>query len=265
MEATNEQKLVSPAETKPVEELETLFVEYQHVDFPDLLGGAGLTILYYLKGPHTATELAKLSGLGRSTVYRRLDDLQMVGIVGKHNSQYRVNDPFSTLPSIARGLSHQAHRLEAEEYTSGVNIIWERHDEYLFACESTVDADAFYETGPPAFEQFGIPLLTKQRQYYIRSDRLAGISPAELVSHTLLIDDGSRYRTYCLLLIAAQSLDVDSLRESATQYDPEAAQSLVELVEALCEYLETDGSRSGDQFPEWKEFKQTAADYEIDL
>ena len=86
----------------------------------------------------------------------------------------------------------QGHRLEAEEYTSGVNIIWERHDEYLFACESTVDADAFHETGLPAFEQFGVPLLTKQRQYYIRSDRLAGISPPELISHTLLIDNEVR-------------------------------------------------------------------------
>ena len=102
MEATHERKLVPPAETKPVEELETLFLEYQHVDFPDLLGGAALTILYYLESPHTATELAELSGLDRSTVYRRLDDLRVVGIVGKHNSQYRVNEPFSTLPSIAR-------------------------------------------------------------------------------------------------------------------------------------------------------------------
>ncbi len=190
------------------------------MNLPDLVAGAGLLVLYYLDRGRTATELAELSGVSQATIYRRLDDFQRVGVVGKSKSQYRLNDPFAVLAPIARGLLHQKHRREAERHANGLNFIWETHDEFLFACDSDVTADGFYLTGPALFEAFDVPLLTRDRRHYFRTDRLSKITPAELVCHTLLIDDGPRYRTYCLLLMERQDIERTVLRERAEHYLP---------------------------------------------
>lgn len=259
------QKLVLLAEVEPVEQLENLITEYSHVDFPQLIAGSGLQLLYYLDRSRTATELTEMSGVSRATVYRRLDGLQRVGIVGKSDSHYQINEPFSTLSSIARGMAHQEHRHEAERYVDSANILWENHKEYLFACDDQISTDAFHQTGPSLFVEFDIPLLTRSREHYLRSDRITSISPAELVCHTLLIDDTSRYRTYCLLLIRKESIGRAALSECAEHYDPEADINLVKIIEELVEYLETEGSVTSDLLPSWEDFKSTAADYEINV
>ncbi|GAB7020878.1 helix-turn-helix domain-containing protein [Halostagnicola bangensis] len=257
------QKLVSPTDIEPIEQLEGLLTEYSHMDLPDLIAGAGLLVLYYLDQGRTATELAERSGVSQATVYRRLDDFQRVGVVGKSKSQYRLNDPFAVLAPIARGLLHQKHRREAQRHASGLNFLWETHDEFLFACDSDVTADGFYLTGPALFEVFDIPLLTRDRRHYVRTDRLSKITPAELVCHTLLIDDGPRYRTYCLLLMQQQDIERTTLRERAEHYLPEATIDLRAIVDELIEYVETDGATTTEQLPKWEDFKQTARDYEI--
>jgi DNA-binding transcriptional regulator GbsR (MarR family) len=258
-------KLVAPAEIEPIEELEALLAEFGHVDFPELVAGAALQLCYYLDRPRTATELTELSGVSRATVYRRLDDLQTVGIVGKSGSRYQLNDPFSTLSGIARGLAHHEHRREAKQHTTGVRIVWETHDEYLLACDDEIDAEEFHLTGPARFADFDIPLLTRDRRHYLRSDRNRAVSPAELVSHMLLIDDSSRYRTYCLLVIVGEGIESEALRECARRYDSEADFDLIAAVDELVEYLETEGDIEANGLPTWKEFKSTAADYEISV
>lgn len=259
------QKLVTLSEIEPMERLESLVLEHNHVDFPPLIAGSGLVLLYYLDEPRTATVLSEMSGVSRATVYKRLNTLQRVGIVGKSESQYRLNEPFSSLSGIARGLAHHEHRREAERYTSGVNIRWETHDEYLFACDTEFVAEQFHETGPGLFAEFDIPLLTRQRRHYLRSSRTTNVSAADLVCHTLLIDDGARYRTYSLLLIQAERVGRDSLRDAAEHYSPAAGVNLRAIVDELIAYLETEGEVTADQLPSWQEFKNTAADYEIDV
>lgn len=51
-------------------------------------------MLYYLNHHRTATELAEVGGISRATVYRRLDNLQAVGIIGKSASHYQLNARF---------------------------------------------------------------------------------------------------------------------------------------------------------------------------
>ena len=54
--------------------------------------------------------------------------------------------------------------------------------------------------------------------YYLFSEEIDAITPAELCCHTLLIDDGSRYRKYCLLLLSHVDIDEEDLREQAVKY-----------------------------------------------
>lgn len=264
-ERTGREKLVTLSDIGPVAQLEGILTEYSHMDLPGLIAGSGLQLLYYLDEERTAPELAERSGVSQATVYRRLEEFQRVGVVGKSKSQYRLNDPFTALASIARGLFHQTHRREAEEHTSGLKFHWESHDEYLLACDTDINAVGFYETGPARFGDFDIPLLTRDRRHYFRTDNLAEITPAELVCHTLLIDDSSRYRTYCLLLIEGQDIDRPELHKRAAHYLPEANLDLRAIVDDLFEYLETEGETATEKLPQWNEFKQTASEYEVTL
>jgi DNA-binding MarR family transcriptional regulator len=256
-------KLVTLTDIEPIEQLEGLFSEYSHVNFPALLSGAALRLLYHLDRSRTVTELAEVSDIGRSTAYRQLDELQRVGIVGKSKSHYQLNEPFTTLSEIARGLAHHRHRREAEQYAESINIFWETHNEYLFACDGEINADRFHRTGPAQFAEFNIPLLTRKREHYFRSDRIQSISPAELVCHTLLIDDGSRYRTYSLLLIKKHGIEPTAFQECTAYYAPEADIDLQTIGDELITYLETEGETTTKQLPTWEDFKSTAADYEI--
>lgn len=262
---TGREKLVALANLEPVEELETLLIEYEHVPFAEVVAGSALVLLYYLDQPRTATELTEMTGLSRATVYRRLDDLQEVGIVGKSRSRFRLNDPFSPLVSIARGVAHHQHKREAEQYTSGVIIVWERHDEYLLACDSEIEASGFHLTGPALLAEFDLQLLTRDRRHYFRSDGLASVSPVDLVCHLLLIDDGPRYRRYCLLLMEACGLDPAALRDRAEQYEPLADIELSATVEELTEYLRTQGAATHPELPSWDEFQSLAAEYEVEI
>ncbi|SEO19845.1 hypothetical protein SAMN04487948_10136 [Halogranum amylolyticum] len=85
------------------------------------------------------------------------------------------------------------------------------------------------------------------------------MSPAELCCHTLLIDDGPRYRSYCLLLLSHVDVDEDELRDQAAKYGLEGT------INALLRYLETHGNGEGTGLPEWSVFQELAADYEVSL
>ncbi len=101
-------------------------------------------------------------------------------------------------------------------------------------------------------------MLTRHR-YCLYSEDLDAVSPAELCCHALLIDDGSRHRSYCLLLLSHVDVDEGHLRERAANYD------LEDKIDALVRYLETHGEVDDDRLPEWNVFQELAADYEVRL
>ena len=90
--------------------------------------------------------------------------------------------------------------------------------------------------------------------------RLIGpADPAELYSHTLLIDDGSRHRSYCLILLGHVDVGEADLRAQAATY------GLDDEIDALRRYLETHGEVDDDRLPEYEGFQELAADYVVPL
>ena len=264
-EQQNGRYRVSLSNAEPTERFADLTREFPHVAFPDLLAGPTIQLLYYLNAERTAAELTEWTAVSRATVYRRLKQLRNVGIVTKHDARFSLTEQFEALAAFARSLVRHLHRQEASEHAASVRLIWIDVDEYLFSCRTDVAEPLFHQTGPDALGQYGIDLLTREEQYYFRSEDRADLAPEDLVGHLLLIDDGARYRSYCLLLIAACGIGEETLTRTAERYDRDAEIDLREIIRELCAYLDSNGSVSGERLPEWETFKSTAADYDISV
>jgi len=250
-------KHVHRSSAKAIELYDQFVQRYPHIPFPELLGGATLRVLYHLDGPASPTELAEKSGVHRSTVYRSLSPLQHRGIVYRDDGQFVLNDEFEELATLAREFAHHRNRNRIEEHTDTYTILWESLDEFLVQTDELIGTSAFHVTGPERFQVHDLPLLARERRYYLYSESTDEISPEELCCHMLVIADDTRSRSYCLLLLGEVDVDRDELLDAAARYD------VVDDVEALLEYLDTEGETRTERLPTWDEFRDLADEYGV--
>ncbi len=258
-ERDGRRKRVIPSDARAVELYQDLVRQHSHIDFPELLNGKALEVLYYLDQPRTVSEIADQSDNYRNTVNRVLKRFCDRGLVGTVDGYYDFNADFDRLHEFARELAHHLHRQRLGAVAPKGTILWEDYDEFLAQAETEIDAEAFHETGLARFGAYDLQFLLTGHRYYVYSEDLDAVSPAELCCHTLLIDDGSRHRSYCLLLLSHVDVDEAALRAQAAKY------GLEDEIDALLSYLETHGEVDDDRLPEWDEFQQMAADYEVRL
>ncbi|WEL18783.1 Transcriptional regulator, contains HTH domain [Halorhabdus sp. SVX81] len=259
-ERDGRRKRVVPSDARAVEIYQDLVRQHSHIDFAELLTGKAIEVLYYLDQPRTVSEIATRSDNYRNTVNRVLKRFRDRGLVGTDDGRYDFNADFDRLQEFARELVHHLHRQRLESVAPQGTILWEDYDEFLAQAETEIDAEGFQETGLARFAAFDLQFLLTSHRYYRFSTELDEVSPAELCCHTLLIDDGSRHRSYCLLLLSHVDVDEEDLRDQAAKYDLEAE------IDALLRYIETQGEvKDDDRLPEWDEFQELAADYEVDL
>ena len=258
-ERDGRRKRVTPSDARAVEVYQDIVRQHSHIDFPELLTGKALEVLYYFDQPRTVSDIATQSDNYRNTVNRVLKRLRDRGLVGTDDSRYTFNGDFDHLHEFARELAHHLHRHCLASVAPNGTILWEDYDEFLAQTETEVEAEHFHETGLARFAAFDLQFLLTRHRYYLYSEDIEDVSPAELCCHTLLIDGNTRYRSYCLLLLSHVDVDEDDLRERAEKY------GLEDEIDALLQYLETHGEIEDGRLPEWSEFQELAADYEMDL
>jgi DNA-binding MarR family transcriptional regulator len=257
-ERDGRRKRVVPSDARAVERYQDLVRQHSHIEFPELLTGKTLEILYYLDQPRTVADIADRTDNYRNTVNRILKRFRDRGLIGSDEGRYDFNADFDRLHEFARELVHHLHRQRLEPLAPKGTILWEDYEEFLAQTETEIDVEGFHETGLALFAVFDLQFLLTGHRYYLYSEELDAVSPAVLCCHTLLIDDGSRYRSYCLLLLSHVDVDEDDLRQQAATY------GLEDEIDALLRYLETHGGVDADRLPEWSEFQKLAADYEIE-
>ncbi|ELZ21056.1 hypothetical protein C475_18898 [Halosimplex carlsbadense 2-9-1] len=257
-ERDGRRKRVVPSDARAVELYRDLVRQHSHIEFPELLTGKALEVLYYLDQPRTVSEIADRSDNYRNTVNRVLKRFRDRGLVGTADGRYDFNADFDRLHEFARELAHHLHRQRLEAVAPKGTILWEDYDEFLAQAETEIDAEEFHETGLAQFAAFDLQFLLTAHRYYFYSEELDAVSPAELCCHTLLIDDDSRHRSYCLLLLSHVDVNEEVLREQAAKY------GLEDEIDAVLRYLETHGEVDDDWLPEWDEFQKLAADYKIE-
>ena len=251
------QKQINRSDARAIELFDSFVQQYSHIPFPELLGGATLRLLYYLQSSATATELAERVGVHRSTVHRSLSPLENRGMIYKSDGKYTLNDDFEELSTVAREFAHLRHRHRVEDHVEPFTILWESLDGFLVQTRAEIDEDAFHLTGPELFGAYDPPLMARQRRYYLHSESVDGVSPAELCCHMLVIDDGTRSQSYCLLLISETAIDRDELLEAAQKYEVD------DRVSNLLEYLDTEGENRSGRLPRWEEFRELADEYGV--
>lgn len=253
-------KQVRPSDAKALELFANITQAYSHIEWPELLSGATLRILYYLDTPRAATDLARHADVHRSTVHRALDPLQHRGIIYQaEDDAYALNEGFEQLSTLARELAHHDHRQTVEQQTDTYTILWELLDEFLVQTADEITDDDFIPTGPEQFQAYDLPLLARDRRYYFYSKTMSDLSPETLCCHMLVIDSGSRAQSYCLLLLSHVDVDRDELRAQAVKYDVD------DLVEDLLAYLDTSGEQRTSRLPEWEDFQKLAEDYGVTI
>lgn len=249
-------KFVSPSEARAIELLQDLTQRHSHIEWPELLAGATLKVLYYLDIPRSVSDLQERTPVHRSTIYRAVTPLEHRGITYRTDEgAYALNEGFEILSQFARELAHQRHRTTTETHTSTYTILWESVDEFLVQTSEQLDHADFLPTGPAQFQAYDLPLLARKRRYYLYSEPAAEVTPATLCCHMLLIDDGTRTQSYCLLLLSHVDVDADELHEQADRYD------ISDTVDDLLVYLETRGAKTTSTLPTWEEFESLAEEY----
>lgn len=253
-------KQVRPSDAKALELLADITQTYSHIEWPELLSGATLRVLYYLDTPRAATDLARRADVHRSTVHRALDPLQHRGIIYQtEDDAYALNEGFKQLSTLARELAHHDHRQTVEKRTDTCTILWESLDEFLVQTADEIADDDFISTGPERFQTYDLPLLARDRRYYLYSETTSALSPETLCCHMLVIDSGARAQSYCLLLLSHVDIDRDELRAQAVTYGVD------DLVEDLLTHLDTGGEQRTSRLPEWEDFQELAEDYGVTI
>lgn len=243
-ELDGRRKRVVPSDSRAVEVYQDLVRQHSHINFPELLTGKALEVLNHLDQPRSVAEIADLSDNYRNTVNRVLKRFCDRGLVGTDDGRYDFNDDFDQLHEFAHELVHHFHRQRLESVVPDGTILWEDYDEFLAKTDTEIDDEHFHETGLARFAAFDLQFLLTGHRYYFYSDELDAVSPAELCCHTLSIDDGPRYQSYCLLLLSHVDVDEEKLREQAVKYGLEGT------IDALLRYLETHGDVDADYLPE---------------
>jgi DNA-binding MarR family transcriptional regulator len=250
-------KRIQRSDAQAIELYDRFVQRYSHIPFHELLAGATLKILYHLDAGTAATELAQRADVHLSTVHRSLSPLEHRGMVSKTDGAYALNKEFEDLSELAQAFAHLRNRERVDDHAQSYTILWESLEEILVQTDETIDADQFHLTGPETFQDYELPLLARQRRYYLYSESVEEITPAELCCHMLLIDDGTRSQSYCLLLLRKESVDRETLLVAADRYGVTAT------VENLLAYLDSEGkNRSGD-LPRWEEFRELADEYGV--
>ena len=250
-------KQVASIESKAIELYHDIAQQYGHIDPPALLSGPTVSLLYYLNEPITVAELAERTDNYRNTVNRRIKQLLDRGIVRKAGSRYQLNEGFQVLHEFAREYVHHVHRQRAAEAADAFTILWEDQATFLIRTDQSVTDEAFLLTGPERFEEYGVPLFATRSRYYVYPAERVDLTPEELICHTLAIDSGSRYQSYCLLLLGANAIDESRLRDRSEIYNVRTT------VDRLLEYLNSRGESGGANLPTWAEFQDLADEYGV--
>ncbi|WP_458190548.1 MarR family transcriptional regulator [Haladaptatus sp. NG-WS-4] len=233
----NNQRQVHLADHPVVEAYRTLQSELSHVEWIDLLSPATLRVCWYLDEPCRVSEIAERLAITRQGVHKALSPLKHRAMLSSSGPEYALSEDLSPLLAFARAVVQHEHRSRARAVAPSATVEWCDPKRALVRVQTAADTQALEAvsdwqlTGLARFSEYGLQFfLAGEPAFWYAPDE--ELTPADVVCHTLVLDNGSRRVSYAMLLIEKLDIDRETLTETAQWYDLDTA------VAAMCRPLQ---------------------------
>ena len=143
-------KRIVLSDARAVELYQDLVRQYFHIDFPELLIGKALEVLYYLDQPRTVSEIADWSDNYHNPVNGVLKRFRDRSLVETVNGHYKFNTDFDHLHEFVRELAHYLYRYRFEVVIPKGTILWKDNDEFFAQTETSISRYMVLSRDPSA-------------------------------------------------------------------------------------------------------------------
>ena len=220
---SNNQRRVRVTDHPVVEAYRNLRSKLGHVDWVELLSPATLRVCWFLDEPRRATEIAARLDITRQGVHNAMTPLKHRAMLSPSGPKYALSADLSPLLTFARATVRHDHRSRVREIAPSATVEWCDPKRALVRVQTFDDTTALQAnsnwelTGLAKFQEYSLQffLAGEPAFWYAQDEEL---SPAEVVCHTLVLDDDSRRISYAMLLIEVLDIDRSRLIETARWY-----------------------------------------------
>ncbi|WP_256301554.1 helix-turn-helix domain-containing protein [Haloarchaeobius salinus] len=223
----NNQRQVRVTDHPVGEAYRTLRSKLGHVDWPELLSPATLRVCWYLDEPRRTSEIADRLGITRQSVTKALSPLKHRAFLSPSGPEYALNDDLAPLLTFARAVVRHEHRTRVRDLAPSATLEWYDPKRALVRVQTAEDTSELQSapdwelTGLGKFQEYGLQFfLAGEPAFWYAPDQ--ELTPAEVVRHTLVLDNGTRRVSYSMLLIEALDIEQKTLTDTASWYGLES-------------------------------------------
>lgn len=207
----------------------TLNATAGHIDWPELLTPAAITLCWYLNTPTPLTPIANRLNTPEKTLRNTLEPLQHQAIITTPQSHtteqlYTLANNLNTaLHAFLTELIRDTHRRRVRSYAPTATIPWCDPQRALVHPHTRTDTQTLTEH--PEWNLTGLAKFTDYNlQFFLATEPCFWYAPteptiADIACHTLLLEADSRRTKYTLLLLDSQHISENTAVETATWYD----------------------------------------------
>lgn len=235
--------------------LQELLAKERHMNWEDVLSGLGIDVLFQILN---SSEISN-EQFSHITFWRYTKKLAELGVVEYDSNVFRINPRFSSLIVFLEEYERFIISKIVQSVSEHAIVLWQKGLECLIRVPKTeeIPQKDFQKTATSRLNDFGIQTISDFDVYFY-STRKRKLTVEDVILHTLLMERNSvRYVTYSLLLLKKK------IKEIGKEYLlKEAASFELNLqVNAMLQFLETKGARTGVALPTWSEFAAKLREY----
>jgi DNA-binding transcriptional ArsR family regulator len=250
-------KQINFSDSKHATLYRNLLLNYDHVDWQNILTGKAIKILF-----QTLTKSGKtLSKFPKNTRWRHLKSLKARGIITHDKKGYSINPRFSILIDFLKEYQKFLANKLVKTLSEKSIILWQEDLEFLVRAPKTAKPQSkkFLKTATSIFNEYDLPLFSDFNIYFYSTNKDT-IRPEDAILHTMLIEPNNvRYTTYALLLLKKTEEKTDRiyLLQEAERL------GLKKKVTSMLHFLKSHLQQKDQALPTWQEFVTKAKDYNL--
>ena len=206
--------------TNPVnEQYRHLKATQGHVEWADLLSPSAVRVLWCLLENRDISEVSSRLNITRQACHQAMKPFKRRSMINSYGPRYRLISGIKPLHSVVRELVIHGHRVRARREAPSATIAWSDPTQSIIRIETQHDTEALLSddqwelTGLARFRDYGLDFGIPGEPQFAYG--VGNIEPAELVCHTLVLNQDSRRIAYSMLLIEKCGISLSDIRDTA--------------------------------------------------